>query len=98
VLTDVLDAVFMTRTRAEWMRILQGQIPAAPVESLDGAIDNPFVAEVGMVQEVPHPNGRTLRMFANPLRFDGARLAQRAAPGLDADGPALRGRFPADAA
>ena len=107
VLTDVLDAVFMTRTRAEWMQILQGQIPAAPVESLDGAIDNPFVAEVGMVQEpIPgsqawgraHPAGRTLRMFANPLRFDGARLPQRAAPGLDADGPALRGRFSADAA
>ena len=93
LLTDVLDAVFMTRTRAEWMQILQGQIPAAPVESLDGAIDNPFVTEVGMVQDVPHPAGRTLRMFANPLRFDGARLPQRAAPGLDADGPALRGLF-----
>ncbi len=98
VLTDLLDAVFMTRTREAWMDILKGQIPAAPVESLDGAIDNPFVAEVGMVQPVAHASGRTLRMFANPLRFDSERLAQRAAPALDADGAALRARFANDAA
>ncbi|MEX6723848.1 CaiB/BaiF CoA transferase family protein [Parapedomonas caeni] len=96
VLTEVLDAVFMTRTRAEWMQVLQGQIPAAPVESLDGALNNPFVAESGMVQPVDHPVGRTLRMFANPLKLDGARLRQRAAPALDADGPALRQAFAAD--
>lgn len=94
-LTDELDTVFRQKSTAAWMDALKGQIPAAPVEGLADAIDNPFVAESGMVREVPHPSGRTLRVFANPLRIDGQRLAQAAAPALDADGPDLRGHHAA---
>jgi crotonobetainyl-CoA:carnitine CoA-transferase CaiB-like acyl-CoA transferase len=98
VLTALLDPVFRQKTNAEWMALLKGKIPAAPVEQLSAAIDNPFVAESGMVREVPHErSGRMLRMFANPLRLDGQRLNQAAAPGLDADGPALREEYQASA-
>jgi crotonobetainyl-CoA:carnitine CoA-transferase CaiB-like acyl-CoA transferase len=92
-LTEVLDAVFATRTSAEWMDVLKGHIPAAPVETLQGALDNPFVAEAEMVADVPHRSGRTLRMLANPLRINGKRLAKRAAPLLDQDGPAIRAAY-----
>lgn len=88
-LTAVLDAVFLEKPVAEWLDLLKGFIPLAPVSSLAEAIDNPFVAEVEMVREVEHPRG-TLRVLANPLRLGGERLPQRAAPAFDADGPALR--------
>ena len=91
LLTSVLDDVFRQKTTAAWMDLLKGHIPAAPVEELPQAIDNPFVAESGMISEVPHRSGRTLRVFANPLRIDGQRLAQQAGPALDEDGPELRG-------
>lgn len=89
-LTQVLDAVFATRPVAYWMDLLAGHIPVAPVNDLGQALANPFVSEAEMVAEIAHGSGRTLRMFANPLKLDGRRLPQRAAPRLDADGPSLR--------
>ena len=65
--------------------------------ALADAIDNPFVAESGMVRDVPHRGGRTLRVFANPLRIDGERLEQMAAPALNEDGPELRQAYAATA-
>lgn len=97
-LTELLDPVFREKSSDAWMDLLKGRIPAAPVKGLADALDNPFVAEMGMVREVPHgPSGRTLRMLANPLMLDGQRLSQVAAPALDADGPALRARYKASA-
>lgn len=92
-LTGILDEVFRTKTTAAWLDLLKGQIPAAPVEGLADAIDNPFVAESEMVRTISHPSGRSMRVFANPLRIDGKRLKQAAAPALDRDGPALRSHY-----
>lgn len=89
-LCEILDGVFAARSSDEWMAALQGKVPAAPVKTLGDAIDNPFVAESGMIQPVQHPGGRELRFFANPLRLNGERLGQRAAPALDEHGPGLR--------
>lgn len=94
-LTGILDEVFRAKATADWLGLLKGQIPAAPVEGLADAIDNPFVAESEMVRTIPHPSGRDLRVFANPLRIDGQRLNQAAAPALDHDGPALRSHYAA---
>jgi crotonobetainyl-CoA:carnitine CoA-transferase CaiB-like acyl-CoA transferase len=89
-LGEHLDEQFAQRTSTAWMELLKGKIPAAPVRPLDEAVDNPFVAEAGMIQAVDHPSGRTLRFFANPLKINGQRPSQRAAPALDEHGPSLR--------
>lgn len=91
-LTEILDDVFSERDAADWMNILKGKIPAAPVRSLEDAVDNPFIEESGMIAHVPHPSGRDLRFFANPIKLNGERLDQRAAPALDADGAKIRKR------
>jgi crotonobetainyl-CoA:carnitine CoA-transferase CaiB-like acyl-CoA transferase len=90
-LAGILDDVLGEKTSTEWMALLKGKVPAAPVRPLDEAVDNPFVAEVEMINRVPHPSGRELRFFANPLKINGQRPAQRAAPALDEHGDALRG-------
>jgi crotonobetainyl-CoA:carnitine CoA-transferase CaiB-like acyl-CoA transferase len=88
-LTVVLDEVFRTDTTARWLERLQGRLPASPVYDLAGALDNPFLATVGMVRNVPHPARPDFRALANPIKLDGARLPSKVASALGADTEAL---------
>lgn len=82
-LTQALDALFATRTTAEWLDLLGGEVPFAPVNDLKTALDNPFVAEVGMRDVVDHPDrDGGLHMLACPVKVDGARAQGRRAPKL----------------
>src|SRR5262245_23001086 len=94
-LTGVLDHELSKRTTAAWLEIFSGLLPAGPVLNLDQALDSPFVAEVGMVAHVPHPARAQLRVLANPLKIDGKRPAQVAAPALGADTEAVLGELAA---
>lgn len=79
-LTAALDTVMETRTTDEWLALLGGQVPFAPVRGLKGALDNPYVAEIGMRDIVEHPaRPGGLHMLACPIKIDGQR-----APGLRA--------------
>ena len=83
-LSEAVDALFSTRTTAEWSGLLAGKVPFAPVNDLKAALDNPFVAEVGMRDSVDHPDaeGGRLSMLATPIRVDGARPRATRAPKL----------------
>ena len=94
-MTDELDAVFRTRPTAHWLGRLSGLLPVAPVNDLSQALDGDFVRETGMVSSITHPRRGSLRVLANPLRFDGARPAQRGASALGADNEdLLNGKLP----
>ena len=87
-LTIILDGIFLQHDTAYWVDRLGGVVPVAPVHGLAQALDNPRVAD--MIDCVPHadkPDG--LRVLANPIRLDGARLPNRAAPKLGADSDAV---------
>ena len=81
-LTVDLDAVFEQATTAEWLQRLQGLLPAAPVYDLPQALDNPYLATIGMVQQVPHPVKPDFRALSNPIKLDGQRLENHRAPAL----------------
>ena len=68
-LTESLDAAMSAKTTAEWIEILSGALPVAPIHDVAGALANPFVAEVDMVRHVPHPLRPDFRLLANPLRI-----------------------------
>ena len=91
-MTDALDPTFRTRTTAEWLARFNGLLPAAPVNRLDAALDSAFARETAMVSAVPHPVKGELRVIANPIRVDGARLAQAACAPLGADNDSLLGK------
>lgn len=77
-LTQALDAVMETRTTDAWLALLGGQVPFAPVRGLKEALDNPYVAEVGMRDVVEHPaRPDGLHLLACPIKIDGQR-----APGV----------------
>jgi crotonobetainyl-CoA:carnitine CoA-transferase CaiB-like acyl-CoA transferase len=90
-LTPVLDDILSQQTTAHWLSKLQRKVPVAPVYDLPHALDNPFVGEIGMIQEVPHPTAGTLRLLSNPIKIDGERTAGTPGSGLGADNRALLG-------
>ncbi len=81
-LTEVLDAVFVTDTTAAWLAKLQGLMPASPVYDLPQALDNPYIRQIGMLRDLPHPQQPDYRVLANPIKLDGQRLPSRVAPRL----------------
>jgi len=81
----LLDEALSERTSAEWLAEFAGQVPAAPVNDIRQALENPFVAERGKIRDYAHPAGPPLRMVACPIETPGEELPQRAAPRLGAD-------------
>jgi crotonobetainyl-CoA:carnitine CoA-transferase CaiB-like acyl-CoA transferase len=83
-LTETLDALLQTRDSSEWISLLGGHVPVAPVFDIAQALDNPFVGEVGMQDVVEHPDATAgeLRMLASPIKINGQRTPGRRAPKL----------------
>lgn len=70
------EAVFRTKTTAEWSEILdRAGVPAAPIQSIDQVAKHPQTAALGILQ--PAPN-RDMRLVGLPLSFDGRRPPFRA--------------------
>jgi crotonobetainyl-CoA:carnitine CoA-transferase CaiB-like acyl-CoA transferase len=90
-LTAVIDGELGKRTTGEWLQVLSGVLPVAPVLEIGQALDAAFVREAAMVRTVPHPLRPDLRVLANPLKIDGVRPEQRAAPALGADNADMLG-------
>lgn len=84
-LTEMLDGVLSAATTAEWMVRLGGKVPAAPVNDIAQALDNPFARAQGVVVDVPHPARGTIGTVACPIRCPGEELPRRPAPQLGAD-------------
>jgi crotonobetainyl-CoA:carnitine CoA-transferase CaiB-like acyl-CoA transferase len=84
-LTAALDAIFVGQPMAHWQALLAGHVPVAPVYGVDQALDNPWLRTTGMRDSVDHPDRPGMQVLANPIRIDGQRLPNRAAPLLGAD-------------
>ena len=87
-----VDAVMRERTTGEWLAVLGGEVPFAPVHDIEEALANPFVAEVGMRDVVDHPDRPDgLHMLACPIRIDGLRAPGVRAPKLGEQTDAVLG-------
>ena len=82
LLTEWLDAELQSRTTADWLSHFAGAVPAAPINDLEQALENPFVKEHGRLQTIPHPSRGSYRMIAPPVRTPGDDAPARPAPGL----------------
>ena len=82
-LSDAVDAVMSTDTTHNWMNRLGGKAPFAPVLGIGEALDNPYLAEVELLETVDHPDAATgLKTLASPFRVNGVRAASSRAPKL----------------
>ncbi len=96
-LVDVLRARFRERTTAEWLERLRGQVPVAPVYTVDEALDDPQVRARDMVVELAHPVFGVLRQVGSPIKIDGVQHRYRAASALGADTTTLLAEIGVDA-
>lgn len=92
-LTALLDAEFSAQPMAHWQALLAGHVPVAPVYTLGAALDNDWVDTVQMRDQVDHPHRAGIDILANPIKLDGERLPNRAAPLLGADSDAILGEL-----
>jgi len=84
LLVPMLEDILRTRTVSEWLEKLRAaEVPAAPVNNLDGAFAEPPVAEREMIVEYEHPDVGRVRLPGNPIKFEGmGRTISNPAPRL----------------
>jgi formyl-CoA transferase len=71
-LEQALAPTFRTRTRSEWLRILEANdVPASPLYNIAEVLEDPQVRHLDLTEEVEHPNAGTLRFVGGPVRFVG---------------------------
>ncbi len=87
--TRMLDEALMADTTANWLAKFAGTVPAAPVNDIAQALDNPYVRDQGLIGDYTYPDGNSARMVAAPVRVPGEELPHRAAPALGADTESL---------
>ncbi len=84
-LTGLLDQALSVRTTAEWLAHFAGRVPAAPVNDVAAALDNPFVREGERIWSIDHPERADFKMVAAPYGCPGEKLPRRPAPALGQD-------------
>jgi crotonobetainyl-CoA:carnitine CoA-transferase CaiB-like acyl-CoA transferase len=72
ILVPHLERIFRSRTVADWLeRLRAAEVPAAPVNNLDGAFAEPPVGEREMIVEYDHPDVGKVRLPGNPIKMSG---------------------------
>jgi crotonobetainyl-CoA:carnitine CoA-transferase CaiB-like acyl-CoA transferase len=85
-LIELLDRQFLTRPAEEWLPVLEGAgVPCAPIRTIPEALEDPFMAERGMVVEADHPDWGVVRQMRSPVRISTGAPKYRRAPRLNED-------------
>jgi crotonobetainyl-CoA:carnitine CoA-transferase CaiB-like acyl-CoA transferase len=67
---DTLDEIFARRPAAEWVALIEeADVPVSPVNTVPGVFGNPQVLHRGMRRNVELPDGATLDLLSNPIRY-----------------------------
>ncbi|MFG2799763.1 CaiB/BaiF CoA transferase family protein [Streptomyces pseudovenezuelae] len=77
----VLAAILRTRTRDEWLTVLDAHdVPAGPYNEMPEVFADPQIQHRGMLIEVEDPASGPLPMLANPIRFTATPVEGYAPP------------------
>lgn len=90
-LDEALRTHLAARSAIEWALVLRDVgVPCGPVHSVASALEDPQLAEGGLVATATTTAG-TFRMLRSPIRVDGEWLpVRRPPPSLDGDGDEIR--------
>jgi crotonobetainyl-CoA:carnitine CoA-transferase CaiB-like acyl-CoA transferase len=70
VLVPMLEALFKTRSKAQWLAELETQqVPAGPINNLAEVFADPQVRERGMVSPWQHPVGTAFELVSSPMKL-----------------------------
>lgn len=97
-LLALLDGLFATGTRADWVAKLRGaDIVAAPINTLLEASNDPDVVANGYVTHVDHPRHGQLKVHGSPWQFSETPARPGIAPELGQHTDAVLGELGYDA-
>jgi len=68
LIQDLLDAELSRKTTNDWLEIFAGDVPAAPLHDVQGALENPFVAEQQRVQTLHLEGHGDIRLLDTPIK------------------------------
>lgn len=77
-----LKALTQLKPTAQWLELLKGEVPCAPVNSVEEAFADPQVVEDQMVLDLPHPEFGTVRTVAGPIKISDSGVDHRRGPKL----------------
>lgn len=79
-----LSRIFLTRTTAEWLELLQqADVPAMPMHTFDTILEDPHLRATEFFRLVEHPTEGRIRSMAVPVRWSRtAAKPERLAPRL----------------
>jgi len=82
-LEQTLAPTFKTKTRDQWLKILQAHdVPAVPLYDVAEVLDDPQVKHLGLIEEVEHPTAGKLKFVGGPVRFENVTAIQSVPPPL----------------
>ncbi|MFH0180715.1 CaiB/BaiF CoA transferase family protein [Streptomyces cacaoi] len=77
----VLESILRTRTRDEWLAVLDEHgVPAGPFNEMPEVFADPQIRHRGMLVEVEDPVSGRLPLLANPIRFTATPVEGYTAP------------------
>jgi crotonobetainyl-CoA:carnitine CoA-transferase CaiB-like acyl-CoA transferase len=69
-LVTQMDAVLVTRSKAEWLAAFDAVgVPAGPVHDLGEALAHPQTLARGMIVDLVHPEAGATRALGSPVHF-----------------------------
>ncbi|MDA0996696.1 MAG: CoA transferase [Proteobacteria bacterium] len=89
LIEEYLDGALSARSTAEWLTVFAGKVPAAAINDVKQALDNPFVTEHGRLQDIELEGYGTYRYVASAVKSGGSPAPANPAPKLGADTEAL---------
>ena len=68
LIREMLDEELQKKNTSDWLEIFAGKVPAAPVNDLQGALENPFVQDEGRIQSIPLKDYGSYRTLDSPVK------------------------------
>jgi crotonobetainyl-CoA:carnitine CoA-transferase CaiB-like acyl-CoA transferase len=79
-LKAVLERLFATRSRAEWVAALDAEgVPCGPVHTVEEAFAHPQTQHLGMLSRVEHPSRGPVEILRSPLSMSRSRATPKMA-------------------
>ncbi len=84
-LIDIFTRAFKLKTTAAWIKLLEGRVPVAPVNSIPEALQDPQVNALGLIVKYDHPILGTIKQTGPPFSVSDYQPEFKPASALGAD-------------
>lgn len=82
MLVPILKDLSCKETTATWLERLKGEVPCAPVNTVEEAFQDPQVDEDEIILELPHPEFGSVRQVASPIKVSDSNTDHHRGPKL----------------